>query len=76
MFCFEFELCHSDLWGEITCSVLNLNYVTMIYEGKIACSALKVNYVIVIYGGIACYLLNLNYVIVICGRRWHILFYA
>ena len=37
--------------GEIACSVLNSNYVTMIYEGKIACSALKVNYVIGIYRG-------------------------
>ena len=37
--------------GKIACSVLNSNYVTMIYEGKIACSALKVNYVIGIYRG-------------------------
>jgi hypothetical protein len=61
MFCFESDLCHSDLWG---------------WGDGTACAHLKMNYVIVIYGGIACYLLNLNYVIVICGRRWHILFYA
>ena len=37
--------------GGVACFVLNLNYVTMIYEGKIACSAFEVNYVIVICEG-------------------------
>ena len=53
---------------EVACSVLNLNYVIVIYGGKIACSVLNLNYVTMIYEGkIACSALKVNNVIVIYG---------